>query len=96
MSYNAISDLTGSASLVDRIAACYATQPEANQDPHAWALARRWKFAAQPDWASAWQYAVDTTTSDTNPDIGAREGVISDVMILAAVQAVIAAEQPSE
>lgn len=86
MAYSAIADMARSNTLVNRITG--AAAQEGIPDPQAWAMAHVWQIAAQPGWADAWAYAVDTANDDVNPDTGARPGVIGDAMILAAVQAI--------
>jgi hypothetical protein len=90
VTYTAIVAIASSQSLTGRIAASAAEQGIA--DPMGWANEHRWATAAEPGWAAAWDFAVDNQTLDDNPDTGARPGVISDAMILAAVQAIIAEE----
>lgn len=90
MSYAAVVQLARSSSLLDRVAA--AAAKEGQDSPQSWALERAWRFAAEPGWAEAWAYAKDTQSVNVNPDTGAREDVISDAMILAAVQARIGDE----
>lgn len=85
MTYSSIRNLATDGTLMGRITACAAT--EGIETPDSWVAARMWKFASQPGWGDKWQYAVDNATANTNPDIGARDDVISDPDILAAVQA---------
>lgn len=85
MTYTAIADIVESASLRRRIIAAVAA--EQIPGPDVWVAQRIWSFAAQPGWSEAWTYAVENWGPDYNPDTGARPGVISDTMILAAVQA---------
>jgi len=94
--YSAVAKMTGSMSLVERIAACYATQPNATEDPRQWALKRIWQFAAQPGWSDAWDYAESTANINVNPDTGARNDVIGDDKILAAVQLILNPPAPAE
>lgn len=87
MNYNAIAEMSQSSSLRNRVTACAA---ECNKtDPSTWSATRMWQIAAAPGWNEAWAYAVDTLTVNQNPDIGARTDVITDAMILAAVQAAV-------
>ena len=85
MTYASIANIVDSASLRRRILACAAD--EGVPTPDLWVTQNIWTIASQPGWADAWDYAVDNWTPDDNPDTGARPGVISDAMILAAVQA---------
>jgi hypothetical protein len=82
MSYAVIADITESASLRRRVTACAAQ--EARSDPDSWAYVHRWDLASQPGWADAWASAVAASVEDP----GADEGVITDPMILSAVQAI--------
>lgn len=84
MSYNAIAEMAASNSLRLRVTSCAAECDVPN--PASWMTENIWRIAASPDWASTWQYAVDTLNVNMNPDIGVRNDVISDAMILAAVQ----------
>lgn len=88
MSYSSIVEMANSASLIGRITAAVAG--ESIENPEAWTRTNIWKIAAQPGWADDWAYADDTATVNVNPDLGIRTDVISDVKILAAVQAVVA------
>lgn len=88
MAYGTIVEVANSSSLQYRIAACAADEGLAS-DPVTWAYENRWKFASQPEWADAWQFAVDTGNVNVNPDTGARVDVINDQMILAAVQSML-------
>jgi hypothetical protein len=90
MSYNSIIDIANSNSLLFRITASAASENVVN--PDSWVQNHRWKFAATPGWGAKWEYARDTMTINSNPDIGAREDVINDNDILAAVQAVKTSE----
>ena len=86
MSYSAIVDIANSHTLMQRIIAAAASEGIAG--PDSWVMANRWKLAATPGWAADWDYAKDTATANTNPDVGARTDVIDDAKILAAVQAI--------
>lgn len=73
-----------------RAIACAAS--EGITDPGRWVGERSWKIASTPGWAAKWAYALDTATVNVNPDTGARIDVINDNDILAAIQAIKAAE----
>jgi hypothetical protein len=90
MAYNTIIMMAGSPSLISRIAA--AAAGEGSEDPVGWANTHIWAMATQPGWAEAWQYAVDESNINVNPDTGQRDDVISDGMILSGVQQVMAEE----
>lgn len=81
MSYANIAAITKSGSLFDRMTA--AAAEEGKEKPYSgWVSTRIWDLAATPGWATAWGSALAAGISDP----GANEGVISDGMILAAVQ----------
>lgn len=85
MSYKAIAEMASNSSLISRVAAAAAKQQK--PDPNTWAMQHMWQISASPDWDTTWDYAVDNYNVNQNPDIGARTDVITDSMILAAVQA---------
>lgn len=64
-----------------RIASCAAR--EGIPSPLDWTYARAWTFSAQPGWDDAYEAAI--LVGNTAP--GAMDTVISDSMILSAVQA---------
>ena len=82
MSYAGIHRMQSSPSLRARITAC------AVQEGNTWAQITEpmffYKLASSPGWAAAWASAE----AGSVPDPGADEGVITDGMILSAVQAV--------
>ncbi len=83
MTYLSIADMHDSATLRRRLTACAAQEGKGGLvGPEKWLDAHAWALAAQPGWADAWAYAV----ASNNPDPGADAGVITDGMILAAVQ----------
>lgn len=84
MSYSSQAKLAQDPDLLERIAACTATQ--GIRQPVGWAYDRQWQLSAQPGWSEAYEYAL--TISVDSP--GKQENVISDTMILSAVQAIIA------
>lgn len=86
MSYQAIAQAAQDPNLKLRIAACVATQPDvpSNWWPIPAADRLQWACAGEPGWGAAWESAA------ANPEItviGNHPGVISDSMILSAVQA---------
>ena len=85
--YSAVAAMAGSLSLRDRVAACAAQEGKSN--PVIWAQEHMWAIAASPSWDETWQYAVDTYNVNQNPDTGSRTDVISDAMILTAVQGTV-------
>lgn len=80
MSYANIVSAARSQSLIDRVTACAAQQHLGM--PERWAKDNAWQVAAQPGWGDAWASAVASGIEDP----GADEGVITDPMILSAVQ----------
>lgn len=88
MSYRTMATMARDNNLLDRVAACAATQHDL--DPLRWAAERAWQLAAQPGWDAAYEYAL--AAGNENP--GGDNSVVSDGMILAAVQAL--RQQPQE
>jgi hypothetical protein len=93
MSYQTVTEIVNSSSLMSRIAACAAS--EGIPDPQTWVAMRKWEFASQPGWDDDWSYAEDTATVNQNPDTGARDDVINDGKILTAVQALNIPDPPA-
>lgn len=83
--YWGIVQVQESPSLRARITACAAQEGIA--DPEPWVHETRWEWAAAPGWAAAYESALVSG----NPDPGAAPDVITDGMILAQVQAMLAA-----
>lgn len=81
--YGIMVDMSRSQSLMARVAACAAQQ--GNTTPNVWASNNLLPLVAQADASltAAWQSAMDDP--DGNPDIGKRDDVVTDAMILAAV-----------
>lgn len=79
MTYRAMVELSTSPSLLDRIAACLATFH--TPTPRSVAQENIWRLGSTPGWAEAWQFAVDNYNINQNPDLGARNDVITDDMI---------------
>ncbi len=86
MSYLTQADLADDGMIRRRVTACAALEGIGN--PDAWAYERRWQLSAQPGWSAAYEHAVTSGREDP----GADPAVITDAMILAAVQA-LAGEQ---
>lgn len=83
--FQAIIEMAGSPSLLDRVAACAAQ--EGVENPRQWVYDNAWKLVSHDtSWAADWQYAVDTASANVNPDTGKRDDVISETKILAVVQ----------
>ena len=92
MAYNTIVAMAASPSLTARVAA--AAAQEGALDPVDWAARHAWEVAAEPGWAEAWASAEASASINFNPDTGQRDDVISDAMILAAVQGIMLEETP--
>ena len=86
MSYRAIALAATDQQLRLRLAACVAQEGGAGYTLRTGALfvadAIQWQCCAEPGWGEAWQYAQDTG----NLTPGSDPAVISDAMILGAVQ----------
>lgn len=93
MSYNSIAALAKDENLRLRVAACISTQsgyePPAGQD-HPLSISDyfRWKLAGSPGWGDAYAYAIANEIENHGKD----ESVITDAMILSAVQLVLGIE----
>lgn len=87
MSYNAQAALSQDGDFRNRVAACAAVEVDTPDHPTAWADRYLWDIAAAPGFADAYASAL----ANEVPRPGADESVISDAMILSAVQAQIAA-----
>lgn len=94
MSYSALHRMRQSNGLRERLTA--AAAQEGSADPDLWVHSNTWAIVSDPEWVSAWTYAEGTATVNHNPDIGAREDVITDGMILSAIQARTAPQAPVE
>lgn len=83
MSYLDTISVYDSLWLMRRCVACAALEGIA--EPEVWLTTqRRWQLATQPGWAAAW---ASFKVNHPNEDPGVREDVITDLMILSAVQA---------
>lgn len=84
MSYNTIVAMAQSQSLIARVAACAAEQ--GNSQPQAWAANNILPLVATA--GAGLQTAWDSASTDpnANPDTGKRTDIITDAMILTAVQ----------
>lgn len=82
MSFRNQANLSDDYHLHRRITACAAKEGIPN--PEAWVRERVWMLSAQPGWSAA--YASAAVGGNTTP--GNSEDVITDGMILAAVQAI--------
>lgn len=86
MSYSTQATAARDSQLRDRIAACAATQDV--HEPEFWAQSHQWVLVASPGWDAAYAYALNAA----NPAPGDDNAVISDAMILAAVQKLLTSE----
>lgn len=84
MSYKTQAVLARDEGLISRVTACAATQGIPN--PAGWAYNQQWALSSQPGWDAAYASALAADTSQP----GADESVITDPMILSAVQAIAA------
>jgi hypothetical protein len=81
MSYWDISQMSNDLDLTSRAAACAAQ--EGIDDPRNWAADHMLTLAAEPGWADAWASAI----AGGNESPGRDGAVITDSMVLSAVQA---------
>jgi len=84
MSYLTVATIRQDPWIRDRVAACVAV--EGSGSPEDWAMGHAWELAAQPGWADAWESAQATHHGEPEYVPGADESVITDAMILSAVQ----------
>jgi hypothetical protein len=81
MSYSTIAEIAYDSALFNRCVA--AAAEETKTKPYeSWVSDHRWDLASSPGWAPAWESAV----AAGNPSPGNDPSVITDEMILAAVQ----------
>ena len=85
MSYCDVSVMARDGHLRERIAACAAKEGVTVPQPTQWADDHQWQLDAQPGWGEARAYAREVGVIEV---LGRDQGVISDGMILSAVQAV--------
>ena len=88
MSYNSIALMADDNDLRLRIKACVSK--EGDRDGQAWVTQNMWLLAATPGWDDAWDSALQVGIGRP----GYMPNVISDNMILAAVQALKLSQQP--
>ena len=86
MSYFDIAQMSADYELTSRVVACAAQENE--PDPRQWASDNMLVLAASPGWGEAWASAV----AGGNENPGRDDAVITDGMILSAVQASLGAE----
>lgn len=91
MTYNAIAAAAQDQHLRMRIAACIAQEtPGRSEHPITLADQIQWRVVAAPGLADAYSYAVLTEIAEPGKD----ESVITDAMLLAAVQPLVAQPEP--
>lgn len=83
MSYNDIVAMATDQDLLNRCIAAAAQEGQHEPGPQQWVATYMWHLVSSPGWADAWAYAVNS--GNTTP--GDDGGVITDGMILSAVQA---------
>jgi hypothetical protein len=88
MTYNSVGKIASSMGMNRRISAA-AAQEGTQENAQMWTMNHIWQIAGSPGWAEAWESAEASATDNTNPDIGARDDVVTDAMILAAVQPLV-------
>ena len=87
MSYNVVAEMAEDLYLGRRLTAAAATELGLELDPVAWVAAQQWRLASSPGWDAAWASAV----AGGVPLPGQDDAVITDGMILSAVQTLIGA-----
>lgn len=87
MSYSSISALSQDPDLKARLAACAAVEGKGDGFPEWWVESNKWTLAITPGWGDSYAYAVAVGNERPGND----ESVITDAMILAAVQPLAAA-----
>jgi hypothetical protein len=85
MTYNAIAAAAVDTDLKKRVAACFAQETEGFEQPEALAQLHMWRIVANPAISDAYNYALLTNNSAPGKD----EAVVTDQMILSAVNAII-------
>lgn len=85
MTYANIAAMQENGPLRRRLIACAVEQK--TTDPETWTAVHSWDLAAQPGWATAWASGLANNTTTPNYEPGSDETVITDQMILSAVQA---------
>jgi hypothetical protein len=93
--YASIVEMVASQSLLARVAASAADEGYVG-DPMEWARQNLWAVVSAADWVAAWDSALATASNNANPNTGARDDVITDGMILARVQPMVAQPEQAE
>lgn len=87
MSYLTVTRMVASGVLTQRCVACAAQELPVGEDPVSWVGMHTWVICAQPGWAQAWESA--DAAAGVWQDHGANEGVITDGMVLSAIQTLL-------
>jgi len=87
MSYRTIAQCVGDNEFTQRVVACFSQE---GNNPNNMPNDLLWDVAGKSDIETAYAYALDTD----NPSPGGDETVITDQMILSAVQAITAPPPP--
>lgn len=87
MSYLDVAELRDDGNIARRIMACVAVEG-IDVEPGVWVTEHSWEFAAQPGWADAWASAKAGHADDDAYQPGRDGSVITDAMILSAVQSI--------
>lgn len=90
MSYSAQAQLSVDPDFVARCSACAAVEIPIIYDAETWTKTYIWRLSAAPGFADAYEYAINSD----NPEPGKDPAVITDGMILGAVQALYTALNP--
>lgn len=93
MTYAIVASISRDFDVARRVSACVAIEG-VSAVPEQWVAAHSWALAAQPGWAAAWGSALASHVDDEGYLPGADESVITDGMILSAVQAITRAGGP--
>jgi len=93
MTYSSVVEMAQSDSLLNRVAAAAASEGF-EDDPVSFARNMIWQIVASPGWSEAWDSAQAAASVNDNPDTGARDDVITDGMILSAVQPLLNPPDP--
>ena len=87
MAYSDVAALTLDYDFSQRVSACAATEIQANPTP--WVIENLWMVASAPGFGDAYASALAANVERPGND----QSVISDPMILSAVQGIIASQQ---
>jgi hypothetical protein len=91
MTYATIAEIAQNNALFQRLTAAAAEQGK-TKPYNQWVADHAWDLAVTPGWAASWEYAEALGIADP----GADDGVITDGMILAAVQPMDVPEAPDQ